>query len=35
MLDSFVQKQSKNKQTNKTTNPQNQQPKPFASCQYL
>lgn len=32
MLDSFIQKQSKKK---KNTNPQNQQPKPFANCQYL
>lgn len=33
MLDSFIQKQSKKKK--KPTNPQNQQPKPFANCQYL
>lgn len=33
MLDSFIQKQSKKKK--QTTNPQNQQPKPFANCQYL
>lgn len=32
MLDSFIQKQSKKQ---KQTNPQNQQPKPFANCQYL
>lgn len=36
MLDSFIQKQSKKKKTKQTkTNPQNQQPKPFANCQYL
>ena len=35
MLDSFIQKQSKKKPKQTKTNPQNQQPKPFANCQYL
>lgn len=35
MLDSFIQKQSKKKTKQTKTNPQNQQPKPSANCQYL